>query len=504
MPASRTQIQESDSTTLGVAAGRRAHITRRQLLAVGAIGLAGTMLAACGEDESSLANRLPAPPTTNPEAEQARAVADTVTEAAPRDTGGIPAPGTQRPVSVAFTAPTWSVWGFGIEPMLLSAGLAASAASERRYGYEGRTITDHFKSDYSLSAQLDSLPGGGAELLMFHAHDLPDLLASEQLLPLDDHLQSDAGFDREAFWPGTLETGFHEGVQYTLPVAVAPWSVVFNRDLATESGIEMPDRQRFDRAAFLQAGLAMQGGPSIEGREHGLGFLLQVDPRPGPGGDFASWPPAYVFMQAALGDLRGSSGAFEGLRSAEALEIAQFFYDMAHVFGFAPKPERSGNRVWITFTEGSIGMWGESIQGPGYAWLRAKPFPNQVLLPFPAFGAGGNAADVWTMIGISAKTSEPKVAYDAMRALERSLREVAFVPAAKSSPEQLRAIAPGLLDEELQMLVDLMAGASYIRLSRRERGALTNAIDAGIVLEGISAREALLDAATNLARLADS
>ncbi len=176
---------------------------------------------------------------------------------------------------------------------------------------------------------------------------------------------------------------------------------------------------------------------------------------------------------------------------------------MAHVYGFAPKPERSGNRVWITYTEGSIGMWGESIQGPGYAWLRAKPFPNQVLFPFPEFGAGGNPADVWTMIGISAKTLDPEMAYDAMRALERSLRDVAFVPAARSTPEELRAIAPGLLDEELQMLVDLMASASYIRLSRLERGVLTNAIDAGIVLEGISAQEALLDAATDMQILAD-
>ena len=49
----------------------------------------------------------------------------------------------------------------------------------------------------------------------------------------------------------------------------------------------------------------------------------------------------------------------------------------------------------------------------------------------------------------------------------------------------------------------MMASASYVRLSRQERGVLTNAIDAGIVLEGISAQEALLDAATSMARLGD-
>ncbi|MYD92093.1 MAG: hypothetical protein F4Y02_00070, partial [Chloroflexi bacterium] len=221
------QIQDPDHLGPRAATGGRPLVTRRRLLAAGTAGVAAAMLAACGEEESAPATRLPAPPTASHETVQAQAVAATVTEAAPRDVGGLPEPGAQRLVSVAFTAPTWSVWGFGIEPMLLSAGLAASAASERRYRYEGRTITDHFKSDYSLSAQLGSLPGGGAELVMFHAHDLPDLLAAEQLLPLDDHLQSDADFDRANYWPGTLETGLHEGVQYTLPVAVSPWTIVF-------------------------------------------------------------------------------------------------------------------------------------------------------------------------------------------------------------------------------------------------------------------------------------
>ncbi len=476
-------------------------ISRRRLLAAGAAGFGAAALAACGESEPALPEGLPKPPTPS-QAAQARAVAAEVTEAAPRDTRGIPAPGAQQPVTVAFPALPDSVWGFGIEPLLLSAGLAASAASERRYRYESRSIADVFKRDYSLSARLDALPGSGPELVMFHAHDLPDLLAAERLLPLDSHLQSDAEFDRGAFWPGVLDTGARDGVQYALPVAVAPWTIVFNRDLAAESGIETPDRQTFDREAFLQAGLAMQGGPSVEGREHGLGFLLQVDPRPGPGGDYASWPPAYVFMQAALGNLRGGDGTFQTLRSAEALEVVQFFHDMAHVYGFAPKPERSGNRVWLTYTEGSIGMWGESIQGTGYAWLRAEPFPNQVLLPFPSFG-GGAPADVWTMIGVSAAAPEPTAAYDAMRALERALRRVAFVPAVTSTPQELGAMAPGLLPEEVQMLADLMPRASYIQLSRRERSVLTNAIDAGIVLESLPVRDVLLNAATDLAALSD-
>ena len=216
------QNEDSDRPSPRVAKGHGPLITRRRMLAAGTAGLAAAMLAACGEEESATANRLPAVPTASHETVQARAVAATVTEAAPHDVGGLPEPGAQRAVRVAFTAPTWSVWGFGIEPMLLSAGLAASAASERRYRYEGRTITDHFKKDYSLSAQLDSLPGGGADLLMFHAHDLPDLLAAEQLLPLDEHLQSDADFDRAVYWPRTLETGFHEGVQYTLPIGGGP------------------------------------------------------------------------------------------------------------------------------------------------------------------------------------------------------------------------------------------------------------------------------------------
>ena len=141
------QTQDSDHPVLRVASGSGPRITRRRFLAAYTAGFTGVMLGACGEEESEAATRLPAPPTASHETVQARAVAATVTDAAPRDTRGLPEPGAQRAVRVAFTAPTWSVWGFGIEPMLLSAGLAASAASERRYRYEGHTITDHFKRD---------------------------------------------------------------------------------------------------------------------------------------------------------------------------------------------------------------------------------------------------------------------------------------------------------------------------------------------------------------------
>ena len=140
------QIQDPNQVGPRTATGSGPVISRRRVLAAGTTGFAAALLAACGEEESGPATRLPAPPTASHETVQAQAVSATVTEAAPRDTRGIPAPGAMGAVNVAFTAPTWSVWGFGIEPMLLSAGLAASAASARRYTYEGSTITDHFKS----------------------------------------------------------------------------------------------------------------------------------------------------------------------------------------------------------------------------------------------------------------------------------------------------------------------------------------------------------------------
>ena len=120
---------------------------------------------------------------------------------------------------------------------------------------------------------------------------------------MDEHLTSDSGFDPGAYWPGILETGKVEGVQYALPVAASPWITVVNRDLAAAAEYEIPPREAWDSQAFVEAALTMHGDPEAPGGSDALGLLLNVEPMWGAPDQLWSWTPSFLFLQSALGAL---------------------------------------------------------------------------------------------------------------------------------------------------------------------------------------------------------
>jgi hypothetical protein len=232
---------------------------------------------------------------------------------------------------------------------------------------------------------------------MLDVADLRGLADAERLLPLNEHLASDSDFDPTAYWPHVLETGQIDGAQYALPVTVAPWITILNADSARSSGIEPPAREDFDRDRLHQTALAMQGGAGVQGREHALGYHRFVDPPTTALPDVDAWPPLYVNVMPAVGELRAGDGSFDALRSTQALD----------------------------------------------AYIRV-------------------------------------------------LHQVASVPALRMSVTELQTLVPFLRDGEAQMVVDLLANATYITLTRREQGVLRNTLDGGVVLNDLSPREALL------------
>ena len=97
--------------------------------------------------------------------------------------------------------------------------------------------------------------------------------------------------------------------------------------------------------------------------------------------------------------------------------------------------------------------------------------PDNVLYPFPRFGASGPPVSVWLMMGIGAGTQEPKVTYDALRALDRNTQRVANVPAQRMSPGELQRLFPIYRDDAAQMVVGTMQNASYVTIDRPQWGA---------------------------------
>ena len=475
-------------------------LTRRRALRLAITAGAGVLAAACGEPDIPKIQPPVLPSTQRTQAATTQAtesaaappptVIVTVGERAPSREGALPQAGANRPISIAL--PTFAGGNWDVEPILLSAELAARQDTDSRYQYTRTPLPSNFGYRWDYAATVDD--GAGAartDLLMLEQWDLANLVAGNKLLALDEHLASDSNFDPGAYWPGILETGKVEGVQYAVPVAAAPWITIVNRDLAAAAEYEIPPRSAWDGPAFVEAALAMHGDPEAPGGSDALGLLLNVEPMWGAPDQLWSYTPSFLFLQSALGALPDSQGSFAPLRSDPAKAIAETYYDLATTYGLAESADSSRGTLWYRYIQGQIAMLIMSLGGLGFGWMTRSAGPDNVLYPFPRFGSGGAPVSVWMMMGIGAGTQEPKVAYDALRALDRNTQRVANVPAQRLEPDQLQRLFASYSDEAARMVVDIMQSANYVTIDRPQWGAFVNQLDAGIIRDELSAHEAL-------------
>ena len=473
-------------------------LTRRRALGLCVAAGAGVLSVACGEPEIPKIQPPVLPSTQRTEAASIQGADPTAAplptvalgERAPSREGGLPEAGAERPISIAL--PTFAGGNWDVEPILLAAELAARQDTDSRYKYSRTLLPSNFGYRWDYASTLDDGSGNSrTDLVMLEQWDLANLVAGNKLLPLDEHLVSDSTFDPGAYWPGILETGKVEGVQYALPIAASPWITIVNRDLAAAADYQIPPRSAWDGQSFVEAALAMHGDPEAPGGSDALGLLLNVEPMWGAPDQLWSWTPSFLFLQSALGALPDSQGSFAPLRSPQALAIAETYYDLATTYGLAESAESNRGNLWYRYVQGQIAMLVMSVGGLSFGWMTRSSGPDNVLYPFPRFGPGGAPVGVWMMMGIGAGTHEPRVTYDALRALDRNTQRVANVPSQRLTPDDLQRLFAGYSDEAAQMVVDIMQSASYVTISRPQWGAFINQLDAGIIRDELSANKAL-------------
>ena len=485
-------------------------LTRRRALGLAVVASAGALAAACGEPEIPKIQPPVLPSTQRTQGAATQRVESGATpqptvivtagDRAPSREGALPEAGANRPISIAL--PTFAGGNWDVEPILLSAEIAVRQETEQRYKYSRTPLPSNFGYRWDYASTVDDGSGNArTDLVMLEQWDLANLVAGNKLLPLDEHLTSDSTFNPGAYWPGILETGKVEGIQYALPVAASPWITVVNRDLAAAAEYEIPPRSAWDGQAFVEAALAMHGDPEAPGGSDALGLLLNVEPMWGAPDQLWSWSPSFLFLQSALGALPDSQGSFAPLRTDSARAIAETYYDLATTYGLAESANSDRSPIWYRYTQGQIAMLIMSLGGLGFGWMTNSRGPDNVLYPFPRFGSGGAPVSVWMMMGIGNGTQEPKVAYDALRALDRNTQRVANVPAQRLTPEELRRLFVSYSDEAAQMVVDIMQTANYVTIDRPQWGAFVNQLDAGIIRDELSANESLTNLTHRLQEL---
>lgn len=476
-------------------------VTRRRALGLVLAAGAGVLVAACGEPETVKIELPVLDKDRRTVAGSARTVTIEVSNRAPSREGGLPAAGAEHPISLAL--PIFGGSNVGVEQILIAARSGVRAETRGRYRYSDVPLPSTLGYRWDYAEVLDDGSGAArADLVVLERWDLENLVTSELLEPLDDQLASDGTFDPGDYWPGILEAGRVDGVQYALPVAAAPWVTVVNRDLAKTAGFEVPSRQDWDGEAFVRGAAAMQRAPNAAGAKASVGVGINVEPLWMAPDQLWNDAPGFVFLQSSLGALRDAEGSFGALRSAKARETVETFHELATTYGISPDQRKRDVDAYDLVDDGLIGLTLFPLAGGWFGNLIASFLPSDnVLYPFPDFGDGRAPAAVWMMLGMGAGVADPKVSFDALRALERHTQDTTNVPARRTSAQDLKLRFPAYRDDEAQMVVDLMQKASYVTLSRAQWGAFIRELDAGIIMEGLSAQEALDGVARRLEEL---
>ena len=473
----------------------RPTVTRRSALRMLATGSLAAIGVACGEEVPEQ----PTPPATtgredlDAALQRARTAAASVTERAPAPGPSLPQPGERREVPVAVMS--LDVAGPRILALFANGLREASRQSEGRYKFDDVPLDSFVTDDWRMSRALAAVQASAPELVVFFGNDLDDLVAHDQLTPLDDYLAVDPDFDAGAFWPGLLEQGRHDGVQFGLPFAVSPYFTLINGELASARDIELPEPtvQAFTAEAYLNTAQAFHEPEPADGGAGTQGILGVLFPEPTEQGDYIVNPPLAIALNSALGSFRDSAGGLTPLQSEEAREVLDFYRALIHRHRLIP----IGNLDYGRYIQ--AGKWGMGFAS--IAFSDAGQFiANNRVYPFPAFGSGRNPAFTF-LLGVVNSGRNPDVSYDALRRLHAVIGPDSTLPPFRVDAAAIRRLMPELHGDDEHVIVHLLENATYPDLSRSEYALLSNTLVRDVLLGDTDPDEGLRRAVQEMQEL---
>ncbi|MDE2903466.1 MAG: ABC transporter substrate-binding protein [Chloroflexota bacterium] len=461
--------------------------------------LAGTpallALAACGESQE---DRTTPPPSTgrsdlNAALQRARTAAASVTKRAPEPGASLPQPGEGREVPIAVMS--LDVAGPRLFGLFANGLREAGRQSEGRYKFDDVPLDFIAALNWSMSRALAAVEASAPELVVFFGTDLDDLVAHDQLTPLDDYLAADPDFDAGAFWPGVLERGRHNGVQFGLPFAVSPEVTLVNGELADVRDIKLPEPtlQAFTGEAYLNTAQAFHEPEPPDGGTGTQGILGVLFSEPTPEGDYIVNPPLGIALNSALGSFRDSAGGLTPLESDKAREVLDFYRDLVHRHQLIP----IGSLDYGRYIQ--AGRWGMGFAS--IAFSDAGQFiANTRVYPFPAFGSGRNPSSTF-LLGVVNSGRDPSVSYDALRHLHAVIALESTLPPFRVDASVVRQLMPELNGEDEHVIVHLLENATYPDLSRSEYEVLSNTLVRDVLLGDTDPAEGLRRAVQEMQEL---
>jgi multiple sugar transport system substrate-binding protein len=212
---------------------------------------------------------------------------------------------------------------------------------------EYQIVHQPIPADYYTVVQTQLAGGTGADMYWMDQNNMA--LASEGIfMSLDECLAgAEAGTagDLSDYFPGVLAVNQVDGETYGLPWIAQPVVVYYNRALLEAAGLEEPSSD-WTWDTFMEYATALTQDTDGDGTTDQWGFINN------------SWPPPYIFVWQAGGELINSDFTEAPIDSPEFIEGFDFYLNTAY------NPELSPSREIIAeqgfgemFKAGRIGLF---------------------------------------------------------------------------------------------------------------------------------------------------
>jgi multiple sugar transport system substrate-binding protein len=334
----------------------------------------------------------------------------------------IPSLAQSGPVTV-----TISTWAGVDEAAELQVLLDEINASQTEY----QVIHSPIPSDYYTQLKTQIAGGVGADMYWVDQNNMA--LASEGVfLPLNDCLadaEPESAGDVNDYYPGILAVNQYEGEVYGLPWIAQPVVTYYNRALFDAAGLDYPTPD-WTWDDFMTMAKALTLDTDGNGEIDQWGFTNN------------SWPPPYIFVWQAGGELISPDFTEVPIDAPEFLEGFEFYLSTAY------NPEISPSREIIAeqgfgemFKAGRIALFMggaaddlDRVEGMDVGVVRVPGHPV----------TGSHVTFAWNASTVvSANTANPEMACKALLAVTESIHGWKIV-----SPRISQATAEHLISAE--------------------------------------------------------
>ncbi len=227
----------------------------------------------------------------------------------------------QEPVTVRIS--TWAGVGEAAEMQVLIDEINASQS-------DYQIVHEPIPSDYYTQVQTQIAGGTGADLYWIDQNNMA--LASEGIFyPVSEcaavaSAEPQTAGDLNDYYPGILAVNQYDGATYGLPWIAQPVVLYYNRGLFDAAGLDYPQTD-WTWDDFTQLATALTLDTNGDGEADQWGFTNN------------GWPPPFIFVWQAGGELISSDFSSAPIDSPEFVKGFEFYLSTAYNPALSPSRE---------------------------------------------------------------------------------------------------------------------------------------------------------------------